>query len=77
MTGPEHYRAAERLLEETHPNHVMIPQRRLDLMRQAHIHALLAAAAAVGGLDLAYTRWGADREGWKGIVSPGNGATDA
>ena len=49
MTGPEHYLAAERLLEETRGN----PNAPLDRIEwrlgQAQVHAMLALAAATAG----------------------------
>lgn len=52
MTGPEHYREAERLIEEA--NHVghEDPQRGVGIIAAAQVHATLAfAAATVTGLN--------------------------
>lgn len=79
MTGPEHYRESERLLE-----HAEKIQRSeafgsvLNFVRTANVHALLALAAAVGGLDAvagpatgsATGRVMNDSEGWLDIVDP-------
>ncbi|KJK40255.1 hypothetical protein UK15_07865 [Streptomyces variegatus] len=57
MTGPEHYRAAERLLSEasfesitgnpvTRDGHPRTPEAKAALIAQAHVHAQLAAVAA-------------------------------
>jgi hypothetical protein len=60
MTGPEHYLAAERLLEETRGN----PNAPLDRIEwrlgQAQVHAMLALAAA--------TALASDNRGWSEVT---------
>ena len=46
MTGPEHYRAAERLLDPKGPLYVAVPEDIPVLIAGAQVHATLALAAA-------------------------------
>jgi len=87
MTGPEHYRRAEYLLESAHEQlatvtHDVFDARLLAVqvsMATAQVHATLALAAAVGGLDAAEGPGGgsatgrvyADGAAWLSIVDKG------
>jgi hypothetical protein len=46
MTGPEHYRAAEKLLEESQEHPSSSINKTASLIGQAQVHATLAVAAA-------------------------------
>lgn len=46
MTGPEHYREAERLLDPKGPLYVAVPEDIPVLIARAQVHATLALAAA-------------------------------
>jgi hypothetical protein len=48
MTGPEHYLAAEKLLEETQEHPSSSINKTASLIGQAQVHAILALAAATG-----------------------------
>jgi hypothetical protein len=56
MTGPEHYLAAEKLLEETQEHPSSSINKTASLIGQAQIHATLALAAA--------TALGSDNREW-------------
>ena len=78
MNGPQHYREAEQLLVRlATEGETLYPGLRDALAVRAQGHALLALAAATGGLDLGTTRWGTDREAWARIVQAPEGATGA
>jgi hypothetical protein len=47
MTGPDHYREAERLLEQSMSRMTVDPERRVRIISRAQVHATLAVAAAV------------------------------
>lgn len=55
MTGPEHYHAAEKLLEENQEHPSSSINKTASLIGQAQVHATLALAAATalgsGGLE--------------------------
>ena len=72
-TGPEHYRAAEMLIESITVPSETIPQRRVLMngdhaqviaLAQAHFTAALAAATALGHEGEGRTMPGKDRAAW-------------
>jgi hypothetical protein len=63
MTGPEHYRRAEKLLKETATSGPEVTARDTWQQRQALVHAILALAAASAG----------DAHAWRGVLDPGPG----
>lgn len=81
MTGPEHYREAERLIDGAHKvqNDSGPGCGSEELLTEALVHATLALAAAVGGLDAiegpggssATGRTAKDGDAWMEIVEPG------
>lgn len=81
MTGPEHYRAAEQLLERAarRDRHgVPLESGTPELIATASVHATLALAAATGGIDPLASRWHSDAEAWKRInQSEGGGRAPA
>lgn len=78
MTGPEHYRQAERLLAAVAggiPGDVLAQSvLRAEMIGRAQAHATLAGAAAMGtyGATLpgASTRSAADDEAWAAVAGP-------
>ncbi len=72
MTGPEHYREAERLLEEAHESEIFQYKR----LHEAQIHATLAlaAATALSGADGSET-W--DYSDWLTVTGAGAGSKPA
>lgn len=48
MTGPDHYQAAGRLLDDADPS-VIADATRAEMIARAQVHATLAVAAAMGG----------------------------
>ena len=69
MTGPEHYAEAERLLDQAHRP---AGQRAIpgwctaeELLREAHVHATLAQAAAWATL----LTLGGDDPAWKAVTT--------
>jgi hypothetical protein len=60
MTGPEHYLAAERLLEEIQEHPSSSINKTESLMGQAQVHATLALAAA--------TALGSDNREWTDVA---------
>ena len=56
MTGPEHYLAAERLLEEANENPSAPLDRTEWRLGQAQVHAMLALTAATA-LDTEHREW--------------------
>jgi hypothetical protein len=56
MTGPEHYRAAEKLLEENEEHPSSSINKTASLIGQAQVHATLALAAATA-LDADHREW--------------------
>ena len=86
MTGPEHYRQAERLLaavnqrigNDDRNEYVQTPSRRSELTAQAQVHATLAHAAATVDLFALYGQAGEEsQKAWRDVVAPaargGNG----
>ena len=61
MTGPEHYREAERLLD-------LAPDQMLVARAQVHATLALAAAAAIGSSDLPSGDW----DDWRFVASAGH-----
>jgi hypothetical protein len=59
MTGPEHYLAAEKLLEETQEHPSSSINKTASLIGQAQVHATLAlaAATALGSAGLDSREW--------------------
>lgn len=52
MTGPDHYREAERLIKETGPEHsddALLEIHAHTILAKAQVHATLALAAAMAG----------------------------
>lgn len=70
MTGPEHYKMAEQLIEEYTEGDSADDQ----VLTVAHVHATLAVAAATAGIDgVAFGGWsrlGSDQEGWRPLIAP-------
>jgi hypothetical protein len=66
MTGPEHYHAAEKLLEENQEHPSSSINKTASLIGQAQVHATLAlaAATALGSGSLESREW-ADIAGTK------------
>ena len=82
-TGPQHYRAAERLIaavsSDTRSDRApLVSKDEPETIALAQVHATLALAAAIGGLDAAEGPGGgsatgrtpADANGWYPIVDP-------
>jgi hypothetical protein len=61
MTGPEHYEAAEKLLEENEEHPSSSINKTASLIGQAQVHATLALAAA--------TALGSDNRDWFEIAA--------
>lgn len=74
MTGPEHYREAERLIEEA--NHVghQDPERGNGILAAAQVHATLAlaAATATGLADHPSDDWDEWRPAVSRVKRPGD-----
>jgi hypothetical protein len=76
VNGPEHYREAERLLVGAQNVMDVAPVdglTRTECTELAGVHATLALAAAVGGLDWesgSAARWASDEKRWREIVAP-------
>lgn len=53
MTGPEHYREAERLIERARSDEaIVVPEVAMMVLADAQVHATLALAAAQAGATL-------------------------
>lgn len=69
MTGPEHYRKAERLIQEIHDEGVEDAETETLFFREAQVHATLALAAATA-LHVADQDGGSDdRQEWFRVAS--------
>ena len=67
MTGPEHYREAEQLLNEADDDSTIVPA---DLIAQAQVHATLALAAATALVAGDDGRTGlSDYDAWSEVAS--------
>ncbi|MFJ1900467.1 hypothetical protein [Streptomyces sp. NPDC088115] len=79
MTGPEHYRQAEEMLDalrrsRANPTLQINHEKAATLLAEAQVHATLAlAASSVFNLIPATD---ADREGWAGAISTPDRAID-
>ncbi|WP_282790835.1 hypothetical protein [Streptomyces sp. CC224B] len=82
MTGPEHYRRAESLLEQLRKAHASLtetvkPERAAAVMAEAQVHATLALAAAtadhVATVALAHGISGVVVEEWAGVIAAKGG----
>ena len=72
MTGPEHYRMAERLLDgiKTPSGAVVVDNGTAEVIAVAHVHATLALTAATAlGADLEMPDFAA----WRRVASRGQG----
>jgi hypothetical protein len=71
MTGPEHYREAERLLAEAGHR---LRDERLEVAATAQVHALLAVAAATALNQADAGMWTADWAAWRDVAGVKDGA---
>lgn len=76
MTGPEHYRTAERLLDgiKTRGGAVVVEDGTAEVVATAQVHATLAlAAATVLGARMGYGLGPLDGEEWDPVTDPKRG----
>lgn len=66
MTGPQHYEAAEALLEDLRQHREVGRWSMSDVLAQAQVHATLALAASLG---LSANLERADQEAWNQIAA--------